>query len=334
MHQKNFKRMISVTPKKMEIINRIDNTMGTKKNVTIIAWEKEEFGMKDITASGYTVEAAYCVGKKKFLMCIRELYFKLKLPFQALWYNKKLVNKKGTFIIFDAMMNINFLKWLAQKNPEAKLIFWYWNKIIEKKVQPEQLKELGYDVWTFNELDKHKYNLKLNDTYYCDSYYNNIDKFESEYDIVFVGKDKGRMKMIDRLMEENMNLKWYIHITADHFYERWKDRRYKGNISYKETLELQGKSKAILEIVPENSCGLTLRTMDAINQRKKLITNNPYVRKKNFYNENNILIINKETKASEIEQFMKKEYVEIDSGCIREYLIDSWVERFLNEEES
>lgn len=306
--------------------------MNTRKDITIIAWEKDEFGMKDIVTSGYTVESAYCVGKNRIIMSMRELYFKLKLPFSYIWYNKKLKNKKNTLIVFDAMMNIEFLKWLSINNPNAKLIFWYWNKITEDRVQPEQLKKLGFDVWSFNEIDVRKYGLKLNDTYYCDSYYNAIEKYDNEYDIVFVGKDKGRMKIIDELIEKSPELRWYIHITANHFYEKWKNKRYKSSITYKETLRLQEKSNAILEIVPENSCGLTLRTMDALNQKKKLITNNVNIIKKNFYNENNILVIGKETKSYEIEEFMKKKYVEIDINKIKVYSIDSWIERFLEEE--
>lgn len=306
--------------------------MNKLKDVTVITWNLEEFGIKNIVEEGYQLDTAYRFERSKIATYIRELWFKLGLPFAEKWYNKKLTDRKETMVVLDAMMNRKFLKWLAQKNPEAKLIFWYWNKITEKKVQPDELKEAGYEVWTFNELDRDKYHLKLNDTYYCRTYYEDVNQVSEEqekYDVIFVGKDKGRMAFVDDLKKKNPQLKWYLHITANHFYERWKNARYQKNISYKENLELQKKSRAILEIVPSGSHGLTMRTMDALNQKKKLITNNPYVKTQEFYNENDFLVIDENTRANEIERFMEKEYMDIEPDIVAYFSFEQWIERFL-----
>ena len=76
--------------------------------------------------------------------------------------------------------------------------------------------------------------------------------------------------------------------------------------------------------------GLSFRFFEALYYQKKLITNNTDIINYEFYNPNNIMIIdyNNYTQASILE-FLDKEYVNIDSEIINKYSFDNWLKRIL-----
>lgn len=301
-----------------------------KKEIEFIVWNKNEVWNKSIEKKGYSVREAYKGNRNFLIACIREMIFKLNFPFQSIWYNTRLKNFKGIFIVKDAMINGKFIKWLRMNNPDAQIIFWYWNNVSRAKVQPEELKKIECDVWSFNIQDCEKYDLKLNHTYYCEDYYKGRgEKTEKRlYDLFFIGKDKGRIDYIYELEKKYPNLKFYIHVTPSHFYLKWKDSRYKKKIPFEDVIKKELQSRAILEIVPEGSYGLTIRTMDALYLGKKLITNNRYVKNLDFYNENDFFILEED---GDLEEFINKPYIPIEQTILEKYSFEVWIDKFVKE---
>ena len=95
-------------------------------------------------------------------------------------------------------------------------------------------------------------------------------------------------------------------------------------ISREKYNKLMLNSEIILELLQFKQSGITQRTLDAVYLNKKLITNNSYVKKYDFYHENNILVINENTIEEEIENFKKLEYVKISDEIIGYYSIEQW----------
>ena len=177
-----------------------------------------------IKSEGMDYIAAYKGAKSRVLSIVRELWFKLDLPMKQIWYNKNIRGYRDTIIINDAMMTVDYLRWIKENNPEARLIFWYWNNITERVIQPEVVKPLGYELWSYSERDCEKYGLQYNTTFYSQKYYEqcNVKQIENvTYDISFVGKDKGRMQIIEDL-QKKIKLSVDAYYVADHFYEFYK----------------------------------------------------------------------------------------------------------------
>lgn len=309
------------------------NDAGICGDVRIICWDLGFF-CQCIAKEGYNVISANH-GSSFILKIVRELWFKYIKMGSVCWYNQGNKNFSGVYIVMDAMIQLNYMKWLARNNPKSRIIFWYWNQINENsKIRPEELKMLGCEVWSFNKIDCAKYGLKYNPTFFCENFYKDIDAVEHPvYKLSFVGKNKGRIYHVMRAVEQLGEEKCYVHITANHFYERWKNKLYKRNISYTDTLRIQNNSEAILEIVPAGSEGLTLRTMDAMVMKKKFITNNISVKDLDFYNPNNIYILSEENESG-IEEFLKLPYMDIVENKVRYYRVDHWIGRFLNGEDA
>lgn len=116
----------------------------------------------------------------------------------------------------------------------------------------------------------------------------------------------------------------------------WKDnirskiniiKNKKDFVEYDDYLQNLRESKAILEIVPENVVGLTIRTMEALFFNKKLITNNKDIKNYDFYNPNNIFIIGEDSE-DKIKQFINSPFELIDRKIVEYYDFENWIKRF------
>lgn len=305
------------------------------KQVKLIVWSKSDFFFKNYLSSDYDFLSAYRFDSSRLITILRTILFKIGFNDRAFWFNKKLESFNGTYIVFDAMVSHSFLKWLRQKNPNAHIVFWYWNLITPNKVQPADLKKLGFDVWSFNINDCEKYDLKLNHSFYYKKIYQEFNKKykqgENRYDLSFIGRDKGRMQLINRLLgrTECHGIKTYLYFIANNVFETFKHKNYKmKSLSYFKTLEIEKNSKAILELVPEGSAGITLRTLDALCLGIKLVTNNTRIIETSLYNEDNIFVLGYDN-LQNLKGFLEKDFKPIDDEILMEYDMDHWINRFL-----
>lgn len=83
-------------------------------------------------------------------------------------------------------------------------------------------------------------------------------------------------------------------------------------------------SKLLLDISRKQQKGLTFRVFESLGLQKKLITTNSDVKNYDFYNPNNILIINEENPKIPID-FFNDEYEEIPESILVKYNIEEWV---------
>ena len=88
-------------------------------------------------------------------------------------------------------------------------------------------------------------------------------------------------------------------------------------------------SKCIVDIVSKSEfTGFTLRPFEAMNYKKKLITNNPDLANYDFYNKENIFIFGKDSE-SRLKDFVRSPFVEIPQSIRLKYDINSWIQNYL-----
>ena len=295
-----------------------------------VRWNLNNLLSQMVKSEGFDYVAAYKGGKSKVLSIVREIWFKLGVPFKYIWYNDNIKDYKDTIIINDAMMTVDYLQWIKDRNPDARLIFWYWNNITERVIQPDVVRPLGYELWSYSERDCEKYGLRYNTTFYSQKYYEqcNVKKTELvNYDISFVGKDKGRMQIIEDL-QEKVSLKIDAYYVADHFYEFYKNKAYHTkSLSYAGMLKRYMDAKAILDIVVDTEGGLTLRNLDGVYYGKKVVTNNVTVKNYDFYHPDNFFILGIDS-IDKLEEFLDAEYHEVDKEIVEYYQMSQWIKRF------
>ena len=90
------------------------------------------------------------------------------------------------------------------------------------------------------------------------------------------------------------------------------------------------ESKCILDAPQAGQTGLTIRTIECLGAKRKLVTTNPDVKKYDFYDEHNILVFDGEIDFNNV--FFKSSFLDLDEKIYSKYSLREWVKTILREE--
>lgn len=93
----------------------------------------------------------------------------------------------------------------------------------------------------------------------------------------------------------------------------------------KKTADIYNKSKSIIDYKFPKQIGLTMRTIESIGHRCKLITNNKQVKYEDFYIPENFYVYDLES-LDIPENFLKTDYIPLSEELYHKYSIDGWIE--------
>lgn len=175
---------------------------------------------------------------------------------------------------------------LKQKYPSAKFLLYLWDSII--RIQNSALLLNGFDnIYTFDRLDSLNYRLKFRPLFYRKSYV--YKKEPCKYDISFVGEmHSERYQILHALKEEFLKhgIRYKFSLCTgrytyfvNRYVKRIIDRNDKDlfifkKMSYDQYLDVSLSSKVILDLAHPLQSGLTMRTIEAIGMKKKILTDN------------------------------------------------------------
>lgn len=255
---------------------------------------------------------------------ILELCVKLHLSHEFL-FNKSILDFNCRYIfVYDSIITKQFLKWLVRNKPNVKIIFSYTNLVGKaRNVNPEDIPK-KISVWTYDKNDAVHYHINLTDFGgYSTSFIG--DKRKKKYDVVYVGRDKGRAEFLIKLEKElqQLGLKTRFLIMPDTRASKRKSY-YSNEISYSEVINLVTSSKAVLNIVLPGQVGVTMRDYESLFNRVKLITNNKSLQNQEFYNSENIFILG-ERNINELKEFINSPYQDIDDEILKKCTLSSQI---------
>lgn len=188
--------------------------------------------------------------------------------------------------------------------------------------------------FVFDEMDLSK-NINLLPT--TNFYFDDIPTNRNKDDIYFVGTFlKDRINLLMKLVKifEDLNLKLSINLSLKNNYLLKKQlpksiKIIRKPLSFRDNLLNVAQSRVILDFANNIHNGLSMRTFESIGFRKKLITNNPLVKKYDFYNPNNIFVIENE-QLDGIESFIDLPYEELSEEIYKKYSFTNWIKQILN----
>lgn len=205
-----------------------------------------------------------------------------------------------------------------------KIILWLWNPV--NKTYPRNasrvitnLKEMGYDIYTFDADDAKKYQLGLRPQFTMLPIGCNADENSFKHDVYFLGQPKGREAMLENIRKE------YSSLGIDCFFKIV--RIPSDYISYEENIKNVIECKGVLEVCQEGQRGLTLRALEAMLCHRKLITNNQSIIKEDFYDSQNIFVIGKDDNDN-IKEFIDSDFVNGDERILMKYDFNNWLTFF------
>lgn len=298
-----------------------------KENTVIIIAAMNEYFYNGIASEGYKVFLAY----KKVSIALRVLReFCFCIPFmpKKIWYDQKILDINPQYIIVrDVIITKDYLEWLREHFPTAQINFSYGNMVGKARhIYPQEIPET-IRAWTYDSYDSEKYNIRLKKTsYYFKCFVK--EKREIKYDILFVGREKGRGEILLKLKEylERNGLKTKFVITSDGRFAH-KKKYYQSEVSYEQIATWISESRSVLNVAMENQHGITVRDMECLFNKVKLITTNKNIRQAELYNEKNMYILD-DSNWSGLLVFLKSEYDDSEKVDLKKYSLEEAIKEF------
>jgi hypothetical protein len=237
------------------------------------------------------------------------------------------------------------LRQLRAEQPSAVFLFYAWDSF-RNSPNAKKCLDIFDRVYSFDNVDADKYELIHRPLFYIDKYKNITDQ-PKIYDVVFVGSVHiHRYKFIKSFtnnLGSNLNCYIFLYVPSKLLfvarklllfptYGLSKSSEFKFSpLSQPEIIDLLGQTNIVLDFAFPSQDGLTMRSIEAFGARKKLITNNSNIRSYDFYNPENILVLDDLNKIEVIpESFINTPYKPPDDDIYDRYSIDGWVKEIFD----
>jgi hypothetical protein len=248
-------------------------------------------------------------------------------------------NYNYILVIKGESISMSILTMFRSKHRNAKFILYLWDSITNNKNAISNYKYFD-KVLSFDNNDVKRYGFVFRSLFYTDIYKSIISAQNPTYDALFVGTaHSDRYDFVKKIEKQllNNNRKVYcyffLHNIIFYYIEKFKKKSHKyikkSNFHFKslnkdDLLNLVANSKCIIDIQHPNQNGLTMRTIEALGANKKLITTNTSIVDYDFYNPNNIFIVDRKNPIVN-DSFFDSSYQMIDDNIYDKYSIDTWV---------
>ncbi len=270
--------------------------------------------------------------------------------YSNLYYTKILLSeRKNKFdyilIIKGEALSYRLIKKMKTTFPKSKLIFYTWDSLKNIKYARKKIhlfdKAYSFDRDDCRDIDGILY-LPL-----FFSYESNLNK-NTINDCVFIASlHSDRYEVLQKIIKnitlctKQINIDVFLYYSSKLFFVLKKifDKNFRKipisevnwmPLSQEESADRIKKAKIVIDINHPNQSGLTMRTIEAVALKKKIITTNRNILYEDFYNENNILIINRDNPKIP-KDFIELPYKEISKEIIVKYKIDSWAREIFND---
>ena len=260
------------------------------------------------------------------LQLILSQCFKLNLFHN--YFSKEINRKLKNLTEYDSLVYIGeedpkicFMLSRLCKSVQSKAVF-FWNSCVtikscEKKIK--KMKSYGFKIATFDRGDAEKFDL-----HFANQIYRKIQKpncSEIKNDFFFCGLNKGRknkLLKIRDLLTPIGSCKFIIPEIKD-------------AMLYPNYLEEVKRARVLLDICQNGQSGLTLRVLESLFWGKKLITDNVFVKKCDFFNPSNILLFNENTTRADVVDFLSKPFVPYEESLLKKYMVENVLKDILND---
>lgn len=228
---------------------------------------------------------------------------------------------------------------IKQLHPSARFILYLWDSFKNNK-NPLHVLDLFDKVLTFDKKDSIDYNLHFLPLFYIDSYSQIAVHDKYKYKTLFIGTlHSDRFKIVNGITNV---VKGYGYQCYNYFFLQskilfyrmlLKDRTFKmvnkGDVNYKslktnEIFKLYEESEIIIDVQDPSQTGLTMRTLETLGARRKMITTNSDIVNYDFYDRNNICVVNRDN-TDIPESFLAGPYHPIPDDIYLKYSLTNWL---------
>lgn len=285
----------------------------------------------------------------------KSFWYKLSLRFNFKKGANHSVNKVNSFIVANSkndydlifvikgeFISIESIKLIKSKNKAGKFLLYLWDSL--DRIHIDECKFNLFDkIYSFDRVDcsKNK-NFLFNPLFFRNEFKYSKDNDVFDNDLFFLGwyhSDRFKLvKKIDLFCTANhLKTKLLLYTSyINYLLHSLTGGELKGNkkflffkpLSSNANVDHISRSKVVLDVAHPSQSGLTMRTIELLGARKKIITTNSDIVNYDFYNKDNILIIDRDNPVLN-KIFFETPYKHLDSSIIGYYQIDNWLKRML-----
>lgn len=261
------------------------------------------------------------------------------------YYNKiikETLQKEYDYVFFikGESISASNVRKLKQFHPEANFIIYHWDSIANNS-NAQNLLPYFDRVFSFDKIDCERLGLHFLPLFYTPDYAN-IPYYDKEikYDMLFVGTTHSdRYKLVKRIEEQiikmgGLCLTWFYFPSKILYYKMKIQNSYLRQIpvhtfhfkpmSKELLLQLYAGSRIIIDVQHPKQTGLTMRCIETLGAKRKLITTNYYITEYDFYNPDNILVVDRNLPYVP-EKFLNEPYRDTPKEIYESYSIKNWL---------
>jgi hypothetical protein len=185
------------------------------------------------------------------------------------------------------------------------------------------------EVYSFEKDDCNKFNLKFITNWIYPI--QNRENKKEKYQVFNISSRDKRLPVISKIgsILKKLNITYRLIIFDK------KNKIKDPNIEYTaiqiplaEVNDYIHNAQVLLDINRIGQKGLTFRVFESLELEKKLITTNPDIKNYDFYNPNNILIIDEKNPNIPLE-FFSNEYQKIPEDILKNYTLEAWINQII-----
>lgn len=308
-------------------------------HITLISfdnWGLNKHIATDLQKQGHTVQHIdFNTFKYKYPSVLHKAYnvilkafFKTNLKHQH--YGKEIIKElKKNDQIQDVILTIkgDFItaKSILEFKKYTKKSIGFFNDNIYRCPKIKRVLHCFDEVFSFEKEDCEKFNLNFASNWIYNSE-NTFNRNEFEYDVFNISSIDKRLPILKRIANNLASQKIKFKFIVYDKKQKDDDK----NIQYiqkhmplTEVNDYISHSKVLLDINRIGQAGLTFRVFESIGLNKKLITTNSDIKNYDFYNPNNILIID-EINPVIPTAFFENEYEKIPHSIYQKYTLEGW----------
>lgn len=293
-----------------------------------VAKELEQRGIEVNQIDLYQLRYKYPTVFHRVLNFFAKLFFKYNIKKKFLekkileqldknGYQDKILMIKGDFLNPDFIQKIK---------PYTKTLLGFFNDNYKRSPKIAKIYTEFDNAFSFEKEDVKRFNFSFITNFI---YKENLASNKAiKYEVFNISSSGKRDRIIKNIAKEldKINIKYKIIIVGKNIKQDADTQ-----ITYmRNTLDLQqvedfiSQSNVLLDVHRENQSGLTFRVLESVGFSKKLITTNKDIITYDFYNPNNILIVDKDN--IEIPpSFFETAYEPIPKEIYEKYTLPLWV---------
>lgn len=248
------------------------------------------------------------------------------------------------FVVNGQTLSAQVLEQWRKCFGRAKFFLYMWDSFGNRKDVVSNLRYFDH-AFTFDRSDAKVYGINFRPLFFSKGFEATADE-PPQWDISFIGTaHTDRYAVVSKVAAQlGVGVRSYFYLFLQAHWVYWlycvispgfrsaklSDFRFEP-LTKSDVQQVFFSSRAVLDIEHPQQTGLTMRTLETLGARKKLITTNANVLSYDFYSASNICVIDRFAPVIPA-SFLLSPYFDVDPSIYQRYRLEGWLDEILEGE--